>query len=244
MPLPALTIDELVAYLNNTRIPTVLVEGDGDLAAFRWIETTLGTLAANVFPCRGRSTLLALFARRGELRSRLAFLADLDVFVYTGVPLTLRDIVWTEGYCIENDIFSDARDQLFCFLNPEEMPVYNELLTSVCEWFAGTLYENETSGTGNFSTHVNHLVSHGTNTVAPRFLYIGVPKELVEHVFENHVLLLRGKQQFQVLARILGTTGRRPQYSYPQLVDLALRGATSRPRLTRLLTEILDALHA
>lgn len=70
MPVQVMTVDELVASLRRTTLPTVLVEGSDDMNVYRWIEDRLDPAQVSILTCGGRNTLLQVYERRAEF-SRL-----------------------------------------------------------------------------------------------------------------------------------------------------------------------------
>ena len=109
MPVPSPTVEELVAALRRSALPTVLVEGQEDIRIYRWLEARLGNRAANVLPTGGRENLLSIYAKRHEFADLpVAFVADKDMWLFSGVPSDYEEVIWTEGYSIENDLYTDA----------------------------------------------------------------------------------------------------------------------------------------
>ena len=109
MPTPYLTVEELVATLRNSDLPTVIVEGQDDMRIYRWVEERLGSRTANVLPTGGRPNLLSVYERRREfLDLPVAFVADQDMWLFSGIPTEYGGVIWTEGYSIENDLYADA----------------------------------------------------------------------------------------------------------------------------------------
>lgn len=103
------SVDEIVASLKNTSLPTVLVEGRDDMTTYRWIENRLGIQNANVLPCGGRDKLFAVYNRQTEFRHlKCAFLADRDMWLFDTTCSQYGSIVFTKGYSIENDILDDS----------------------------------------------------------------------------------------------------------------------------------------
>src|SRR5258707_993183 len=105
MPVPSLTIEELIQSLKRSNLPTVLCEGDTDLAILRFVEGVLGPTTVSLLPCYGRDMVLRVYDRRDEIpNTRIAYLADRDVWVLSGVPNRYKGVIFTWGYSIENDL--------------------------------------------------------------------------------------------------------------------------------------------
>ena len=109
MPVPDPTVDELVATLHRSELPTVVVEGKDDMQIYRWVEARIGNRNADVLPVGGRENPLSVYERRTEYAHLpVAFVADRDMWLFSGIPPGYRDIIWTEGYSIENDLYLGA----------------------------------------------------------------------------------------------------------------------------------------
>jgi len=137
MPIPSLTVDELVSTLKHSNLATVLVEGDDDVIVYRWIEEKIGVINANVLPCEGRNNLLAVYKRRSEFSHlNTVFVADKDMWIFTTIPAEYNhNIIWTTGYSIENDLYAGSNiDEKM--LNRNEKIGYHELVKNVTKWFA------------------------------------------------------------------------------------------------------------
>ena len=104
MPVPSPTVEELVAALRRSALPTVVVEGQEDMRIYRWVEERLGSRTANVLPAGGREKLFSVFRRRQEFADLpVAFVADRDMWLFSGIPPDYGEILWTQGYSVEND---------------------------------------------------------------------------------------------------------------------------------------------
>ena len=135
MPVPDPTVNELVATLSRSRLPTVIVEGKDDMRIYRWVEQRVGTQNANVLPTGGRNTLLKVYDRRKEFpKLPVAFVADRDLWLFSGIPGGYSGIIWTRGYSIENDLYAGA--ELENLLDVHEVDVHQEVLNVIIEWFA------------------------------------------------------------------------------------------------------------
>jgi hypothetical protein len=64
-----ISIDELVATLKRSNLPTILVEGDDDVMVYRQFEKQFGARKVSILPCGGRNTLLKVFERKHEFPS-------------------------------------------------------------------------------------------------------------------------------------------------------------------------------
>jgi hypothetical protein len=75
-----LSVDEIIAFLNHSTLPTILVEGDDDRVVYRWLEQLIPWQEGVFEPCGGREKLLKVYSRRSELKVNTVFLADQDMW--------------------------------------------------------------------------------------------------------------------------------------------------------------------
>ena len=103
------TVDELVSTLRRSRLPTIVVEGKEDMQIFRWMEHLLEIHEVDVLGVGGRSNLFAVYDRKSEfVHLPVAFIADQDKELFTRLPAGYEEIIWTQGYSIENDLYAGA----------------------------------------------------------------------------------------------------------------------------------------
>ena len=62
MPRQDLTVDELVAALGRSQLPTVIVEGQVDIQIYRWIEESISNRKVDIQSAGGRNNLLRTYA--------------------------------------------------------------------------------------------------------------------------------------------------------------------------------------
>ena len=239
------TEEELIATLKHTRLPTVLVEGPKDVKFFRGIEEIIGSLNASFLDCWGRGVLLSIFKRRSELGNvNLCFVADRDMWIFTGVPPEYSDVIFTEGYSIENDAYQDSNiEQL---LKSKEKPNHGILIGELCRWFAFQVEEfialrPHRADPGldflirkpGFTCHPDALVAHGFRDPDPA---------LHQSIFCEYKRRLRGKLLFEVLVRFFHAKNRKPRHSYDSLIEIATVYGAQGIRITALVDAIKDKL--
>ena len=92
-------------------------------------------------PWVAEETLLAVYKRRNEFAHLpVAFVADRDLWLFSGIPPGYPDIIWTEGYSIENDLYAGAT--LEDLLNADEAKEHRQVLDSIIKWFAFEVEEH------------------------------------------------------------------------------------------------------
>ena len=231
----------LVGMLHNSHLPTVLVEGKDDQQIYQWVERCADLQKANVLSVGGRETLLAVYKRRNEFAHLpVAFVADRDLWLFSGIPSDYPDIIWTEGYSIENDLYADA--DLENLLNAGEAAEHRQVLDSIVEWFAFEVEEHLAGREAKVATHCNQVVRPGKTEMDQGFRQSRGfrPPNQTRHqqIKGRYQLQLRGKTLFQVLVRFLSASNRSSKHSIFGLYEIAVKMTTPQPLIDRLIGEI------
>lgn len=220
------TVDEIIALLRHSGIPTLLVEGPDDAEVCRSIERRFQKHNLSLLVCGGRDALLKVYERRAEFSSKqVAFLADRDLWLFTGLPEGLDGIIWTAGYSIENDLYAKELEELF---DESELRDFQMLLDSICTWFGLAVDQNLASfGSVPIDTHINQLTGPNSFALSADCLTkLGLPlapSAKSKEVRSDYAQLLRGKQLFQCLVRILNAPTRKTKHSRSSLCELSMR---------------------
>ncbi|MFT3883373.1 MAG: hypothetical protein QM703_27440 [Gemmatales bacterium] len=226
MPTPKLTENEIVDYLRKTTLPTILVEGEDDAQIYRWIESKLGIFTANVLFCSGRKALLSIYRRKSEYSSaKVAWLADLDMWLFSASESDLGDVIFTTGYSIENDLY--AGSSIESLLDVDEDAAHKSLLHVVCRWFSYEV-EEYLSGSGFVvDVHINKVIDYARMDISLQYSAARGYKEpnadLVNDVYSQYALRLRGKNLMQAIVRFLSNSKRTAKYSYSGVLELCLK---------------------
>ena len=241
MSLPPLTADEWVRTLRRSSLPTVLVEGKDDMRIYRWVEERLGTRKTNVQAVGDRNKLLSIFERRREFPDLpVAFVADRDMWLFSGIPSDYDGVIWTEGYSIENDLYVDA--ELENLLDAGKVQEHQQLLDAIVEWFAFEVEEYLAGRCYKVSNHCNDVVLLGQTRINEGFRKkrgVRPPsKETHRQVQEEYQLQLRGKLLFQMLIRFLSASDRYRNFGYKKLYEIAFGVTPPHPLRDRLVQKI------
>ena len=236
-----LTEEVVVASLHRSQLPSVIVEGTEDQQIYQWLERSVGIQKANVFPVSGRETLLSVYNRRKEFaRLPVAFVADRDLWLFSGIPLDYSDIIWTQGYSIENDLYADAN--LENLLNADEAAEHQQVLDSIVEWFAFEVEEYLDDRDAQVNTHCNRIIPPGETRMDEGFRnsrgFRPPREERYQQIRGSYQLQLRGKTLFQVLVRFLSAANRQPKHSTYALYEIAVKMTSPQPLIDRLIGEI------
>jgi hypothetical protein len=240
MPTPPATEDELVATIQRSHLPTVLVEGGEDMMIYRWVEERIGVLNISFLPCGGRDMVLRIFTRRHEFPNvNVAFVADQDLWLFTAIPIDYAEIVWTHGCSIENDLYAGAT--LEDLLGNEEAVRFSEVLRSIIEWFAFEVEEYWQGRPAEVAKHIDQIVPPGTRTICQPFKakrgYTDPSPETVTLIHEDYKLRLRGKTLFQILVRLLNRR-HGPKHNTAGLKEIAFRMHNPHIYMERLINEV------
>ena len=241
MPRQDLTVDELVAVLGRSQLPTVIVEGQVDIQIYRWIEESIINRKVDIQSAGGRNNLLLVYKRRNEFAHLpVAFVADRDLWLFSGIPPGYPDIIWTEGYSIENDLYAGAN--LENLLNVDEVDEHRQVLEAIIEWFAFEVEEHLAGREARVATHCNQVVRPGKTEMDQDFCTcrgFHPPNEaLHQQIRSAYQLQLRGKSLFEVLSRFLNARNRRPKHSTLALYEIAFKMTLSHELMNRLIGEI------
>ncbi|WP_409523676.1 DUF4435 domain-containing protein [Nitrincola sp. MINF-07-Sa-05] len=224
--------DELVSTLKRTNLPTIVIEGKDDVFIYRWIKQQLSTSPVSILTCGGRNTLFKIYDRRSEFSDKnVVFVADQDSYIFEGVNQDRNDIIFTSGYCIENDIYSGSG--IRSFLDTEDCNGYELLKNIVCAWFAfevETYLDKKQNGLDaplQVGTHINRICPPGHSSICPTYSheinYTNPKPEIFTMILENYGIKLRGKQLFQMLSRFMSKKDRFSQFSDKNLIEIALK---------------------
>lgn len=245
MPTPAPTADELIALIRKSHLPTVIVEGDDDARVVRWLEEKTGATQMSFLEVGGRTNLLRLHARRRELApARVTFLADRDVWVVCGIPAGFDDLIWTNGYSLENDVFEGS--QILNLLDMDELADHADIIAKAAEWYAFEILEYRAGRPAFVGRSLFTVIDSVSRTLKADFLierqFAPAPIEVAAFLEGNYKRMFRGKHLFDAMLLVLSEAGRDPKYSRDQLVDLTLRMRSDDGLINQLISALRNAL--
>ena len=224
MPLPRPTVNELVATLQRTTAPTLLVEGTDDADVYRIVERRLSLAPGTVLSCGGRDTLLRVFLRRAEFASSCcAFLADRDLWLFAAPPIEYERVLLTRGYSIENDVLDTQAVE--ALLDGSEAVAFSKLLDLLSAWFAFEVQQWRQGKDPLLALHIQQIIDLQTTTFSAAWKacrsFTPPDSTLTLDVRANYRLKIRGKQLLQALAHILSAPSRRSKYSRTNIPEIA-----------------------
>ena len=246
-------VDKFIVDLKGTILPTIVVAGrDNENIINRLIEPHevkefLHAKKVRVESIRGRDRLLSVYNRKDEFAHifPVVFIADQEMWSFTGIPEHYADIIWTQGYNLENDLYAKAG--LEFLLEPHEVWRHQQVLNSVIEWFAFEVEEFLMErGDGNIDFGLSQIVRQGEFKLDKRFCqhrgFRQPSAQFIQQIKKEHPFLLPGNFLFQILARFLSIRGRDFNFNVTGrgLYDIAL--TMDRPLLSDLMKETINKL--
>jgi hypothetical protein len=204
------TVNEMLALLKNTNLPTIIVEGKDDMIVYRKIEKLLAHIGVDVLSVGGRKNVLQIFERRGEIPASvpLIFIADKDTWIYSGIPSEYQNenLLFTDGYSIENDIYQDGK--LWDLLSGNDSVRYDLQREQFIEWYALALDRHLDDPSHPIKVHPNTVLDPKQRpafmALKPNEVY---PTQLQNKISLGYRRLIRGKSLFELL--IKNTNARR-----------------------------------
>jgi hypothetical protein len=223
----------------------LLVEGTTDASVYRHLEERFGLTGGTVLPCNGRNCLLDLHRRRSEFRGlKTAFLADRDLWLFGVVPPEFSDVIFTNGYSIENDVLDG--ESVERLLDSHELAEFRTVLDEICRWFAFEVGEYLRGVNVALEHHVNRLVPLGASRLDSGWCaergFREPPSQLYNEIRVDYRQKLRGKQLLQCLVRLLSAEGRSSKFSRANLLEIAAK-SNEHKRLDSLAGAVGNRLH-
>ena len=234
------TVDDLIYALRRSQTPNIVVEGEDDVIIYRELVRRVEIAHLDFHAAGGREKLLRVYERRNEFAHvPVAFIADQDMWLFSGIPADYAGIIWTQGYSIENDLYADA--ELEYFLDTSQIAEHQHILDALSTWFAFVVEETLAGNTPRLDVHCSRIVPPGQTELDADFSrdcgFRMPAADLVQRIRAAYQLLLRGKLLFQLLVRFLS----KPTHGFVRaslndyaLYNLALRMPGARPLLDRL----------
>jgi len=217
------TVDELVAVLQHSNVPTLIAEGRDDIIVLRKMEDKFSNVGLSVLPAGGRSAVLGVFDRRNELKctAKTLFFVDKDTWVYGNVPdeYISSDLKLTDGYSIENDMYQDGDWE--SLLRQNEKANFYRDLDDFISWYALALYRQIANPNLSFAHSPEYILGNGYDMNEFLQLKYGeaYPQKLYEEIRGNYTKLLRGKALLALILRQLSHKKRDPKHSGKSLLE-------------------------
>jgi hypothetical protein len=177
---------------------------------------------------------------------KVVFVADMDKYLYTGIPADYNDVIFTTGYSIENDLYhNSAIDTL---MTKDDKVVLMAIISNFAKWYARQVHQIE-SGldaelsnspyTVIFNTHPFGLQpQHAINESD-----VNIYRSIYDRIIANYSLQLRGHSLMTILVM---TFENRPKgdsrYYEKNLTEIAITAANLPIHLNDLVNRIANKL--
>lgn len=240
------TVDELFETLKRTSLPTVLVEGKDDIIFYRKIEEDLRSFGVDMLPAGNKDAVLSLYRKLKtcRVRSPMIFVVDNDLWVHRPPANSgeLVDIITTDGYSIENDLYIDG--SLESLLGADEISIFSTELYKFVRWYARSINKQLNGVDTSFRTHPGKILDD--NHFYEKEMTLdedeNYPEELYDEIIKGYPRLLRGKSLFGLLLRQLSSKRREVKFSAKQLMEFgASRKGTNYQRICDSVRSSLEA---
>ena len=222
-----ISTEEAIAVIKKSSLPTVVIEGADDAIVYRKIED-IGDGFVSLLPVGGRENVLAIFNRKAEFSNKkVVFIADQDTWIVNGIPSCYKskDLVFTSGYSVENDIFLDVN--VVGLMSSSEKTQFEEELSKFSVWFAIALNRFLDGVNSEIKIHPNNLLDNEENYNNFIKLNSGecFPENLHKDLLENYSVKIRGKSLMAIAIRKLSYKGRPVRHHHHSIME----HASSRP---------------
>ena len=247
MPTAVFTVDELVAFLRYSQRANIVVEGNDDEAIYRRLIQQIDILTVDFCAAGGREKLLQIYERRSEFAHvPVAFIADRDMWLFSGIPEEYAGIIWTQGYSIENDLYVSG--DLETLLETHQTETHRQVLDAVCRWFAYEVEAFLNQHSPHVASSLDEMIPRGKTELDDEFCkrrgFVPPSERRYRQIREAYQLQLRGKLLFQILVRFLNAADRdfRFKITHHGLFAMALDRPISRQLFDRLIQAVQEKL--
>lgn len=220
--------EEIILLLRSSKM-TICLEGIDDLKIFNTIlrhKNLDSKIICQFFGEGGRNILLAAFDLYQQQTKKsvnpILFFADRDTWVFTGIHEKYKEVYFTKGYSIENDLFEDGQNHIDQLLYDAEKIRFYGLIDQISTWFAKEIQLILDGKGDQAKIDISFL---NPNILAPNaanldgiYQVISTTPEQIERstqVKQNYVQLLRGKFLFELLQRISIDRGHKENLPIP-----------------------------
>ena len=240
----SLSVDEYVATLRNSALPTLLVEGRSDMSMFQSIEDECFSGEVDILPVGGRTSLFEIYSRRVEYRdSNVAFLADADMFAFGSPPREYTDVIFTHGYSIENDILSGG--EALKVITRKHKSQWEKILRALCHWFASIVHRCLEGEFVTYNFHPSKIVDFHSGEIHPAYRSVLISGYLLRSeaagIALSPIRYLRGHTLIDGIGHFLAETKFRPKCSKEFLLHLDVLSWEDNVAISRIVSEVRRA---
>lgn len=200
-----ITVDEIIATVKRSAYPTAIIEGKDDVVVMRRLEDTFSSSGLTIIPAGGRAAVLSVFERRSEMgaSAKVAFIADKDLYVVLGIPQKYNhdDLVFTDGYSIENDMFRDG--ELHKLIPESDRVKFDQDVSNIAKWYCLSCQRIELGSNEKVDIHPNFFLDDHSKLLSAMTLKPNesFARNIHSEINGEYYKYLRGKSLFGILQR-------------------------------------------
>lgn len=212
--------DELISAINHSSQPYIIVEGPDDVMVYRWILDEIDC-AGLLEPRNGCDGVNALISRKNEfVNPNVVFIIDKDTLVYSNSIPVDHNVIYTEGYSIENDLYQGKSFEKHYF-KKDDKSLFEKTLNEFLRYYACELEKFKNSKEFDFTKSPESILSENYLLDTSKLTDYKEPSQSsVEYLKKDYDLLLRGHSLFHLVRMIVGRKERAIKYSQKQLYDM------------------------
>ena len=248
-------LEELIASFRSTDENLIFLEGSDDIIIMEQILADLkfGDFQFNLINCGGREKLLQIFISKSAIKGKAFFLCDSDLWLFTGVPeeyLDHKDLLYTEGYSIENEVFCDGLSFIKSLMRTHNEIRFNQLLHSIIRKYSAEVEDFIKSDIppkfDSFSVLNLNIIPKQSVELSDSFVALHrlnhASDEWYIRIFENPEKLVRGKYLLQIVSKITDEDTNIIKYTENQLIQAVIThclASDNSPRLKKIKSAII-----
>lgn len=225
-----LSDEELIATINHSSEPFIIIEGPDDVMIYRWMLDDIG-YTAYLEPRNGCEGVRKMYDRRKEIKNpKVIFICDKDSIVYTGViPPQYSGIIFTTGYSIENDLYQGRKLERQLF-EKKDKELFKIALDSFLRYYACELEKFQKGQDYNFREKPEAIINHKDYSLQVSLLngFTEPLLETVKYLKSDYDLLLRGHSLFKLVGMVLHRKNRKIKYSEESLYEICYKFCKSK----------------
>ncbi len=217
--------DELIAAINHSKEPYIIVEGNDDVMVYRWILEEIDYDAC-LEPRGGCDGVKALINRKNEIKNpNVIFIIDKDTLVYSDkedVPFHYENVIYTEGYSIENDLYQGKKFENVHF-RKEDKTIFSKLMDAFLKYYACEVEKFRRNEKYDFTIAPESIVLNYSLSTSKLENYTEPSQETIKYLKNGYDRLLRGHSLFSLVRIVMGRQDRDVRYTQKQLYELCYR---------------------
>lgn len=220
-----LTDDELIATINHSSEPYIIIEGPDDVMIYRWILDDINCTSM-LEPRNGCGGVKNIYNRRNEITNpKVVFICDKDTYVYTNtIPEKYKDILYTEGYSVENDLYSGKKLESVLF-DKKDKDLFSIALDSFLRYYACELEKFNNRMDYDFKRKPESILDHKNYLLMTDQLenFTEPSSMTIDYLKKDYDKLLRGHSLFKIVRMVLHRSQRRIKYETDNLYELCYK---------------------